>query len=185
MLNFKLIENFVDEDFCKEYLQNTDWRQSEVTNRNGENSVTDKRARRSSVHFYHNDQIPLYDKIKKYSDSYFNVGEITHIDYQLARYDESESGFFHMHDDKIRSADPYVRKLSCSIFLSDPDTYEGGSFIFQKYDLQRIRNWNAQYNCVMFPSEGVFHAVLPVTKGIRYSLVCWAMGPNPDYSNAN
>lgn len=181
MIKFKLLQNFINDEFCEKYLLGEGWEIANVTNHNGSKNETNQKSRRSSVRFYSNDQIPLFDKIKKYSDAYFDVGEITFIDYQLTRYDDTNSGFFHMHDDKIRTKDKYIRKLSCSIFLSDPDSYRGGDFIFQKYDLKSVRNWNAKYNCIMFPSEGTFHAVLPVTKGTRYSLVCWAMGPNPEY----
>ena len=35
----------------------------------------------------------------------------------------------------------------------------------------------AQGTAIFFPSY-MEHAVVPVTKGTRYSLVCWVLGPN-------
>lgn len=179
MLTFKLLKNFIDDEFCDKYLQGEGWQVGSVTN--GSTEGANEKNRRSAVRFYAHDKIPLYEKIKKYSDAYFDVGEIRYIDYQLTRYDEADSGFFHMHDDKIRTKTEFIRKISCSIFLSDPEDYEGGEFVFRDHDIKTIRDWDAKYNCVMFPSQGAFHGVLPVTKGTRYSLVCWGCGPNPDY----
>lgn len=185
MLPFKVFEDFIDDDFVSKYLSNDGYTEASVSNNDGTTQATDEKVRRSRVRFYQHDQIPLADKLLKYYSAYFDEGEITHFEYQLTRYDDVDSGFFHMHDDTIRSNTPDIRKISCSIFMSDPDHYEGGEFVFRDYDLQAVRNWNKKYNCVMFPSSGLFHAVLPVKKGTRYSLVCWGLGPNPDYKEAN
>jgi|TARA_R100001463_G_scaffold45125_2_gene93300 PKHD-type hydroxylase len=73
------------------------------------------------------------------------------------------------------------RKLSMTVSLSDPNTYEGGDleFDFRNTDegcqpriCEEIR---AKGSVVVFPSF-VWHRVKPVTKGIRHSLVCWNLG---------
>ena len=71
------------------------------------------------------------------------------------------------------------RKLSMTIQLSDDNDYEGGDFIFQKNlidippDSKKLR---AKGTILVFPSF-LPHAVTPVTKGERKSLVVWADGP--------
>jgi len=66
------------------------------------------------------------------------------------------------------------RKLSVSIQLSDPDTYEGGDLELQ--GLGRTVANKAQGNLVAFPSW-MGHRETPVTAGERYSLVVWLAGP--------
>jgi len=66
------------------------------------------------------------------------------------------------------------RKLSVSIQLSDPDTYEGGDLELQGLG-KTVAN-RAQGNLVAFPSW-MGHRVTPVTAGERYSLVVWLVGP--------
>ena len=181
MLPFKVFNNFIDDDFVSKYLSNDGYVEASVTDKTGTNAEKNDKTRRSRVRFYNNDQIPLFDKLVDSYSKYFDEGEIDYFDYQLTRYDAEDSGFFHMHDYTVRSNTPHIRRISCSIFMSDPEHYYGGDFIFRDYDLQSVRGWNDKYSCVMFPSTGLYHAVLPVTRGTRYSLVCWGMGKNPDY----
>ena len=81
-----------------------------------------------------------------------------------------------------------VRKLSMTISLSDPSEYEGGNleFDFRNYSkpddekdrLSRRKECTEirpKGSIVVFPSY-VYHRVTPVTKGTRYSLVCWSVG---------
>lgn len=93
---------------------------------------------------------------------------------QIGRY--VDSGFYNWHiDGDIPDKGNYQRKLSCSIQLSDPDSYEGGDIILrtpsEEYTVPR-----AQGTVVVFPSF-VSHKVTPVTKGERYSAVSWMRGP--------
>lgn len=75
-----------------------------------------------------------------------------------------------------------IRKLSCTISLNDPSEYDGGNL---KFDLGPHRT-DRYYECteirkrgsiIVFPSH-LYHQVTPVTRGTRYSLVCWNLG-NP------
>jgi len=74
-----------------------------------------------------------------------------------------------------------VRKISMTLNLSNPDTYEGGDL---KFDLgphskkDRIITFDdnrSQGSIIIFPSF-TYHCVTPVTSGTRYSLVLWCMG---------
>jgi PKHD-type hydroxylase len=99
---------------------------------------------------------------------------------QLAQYDINDH--FNWHEDTLSK--PFkgnkIRKLSMSINLSDPSSYEGGDFIFRRLikgevnDFQPIK-FKRQGSVVIFPSP-TMHKVNPVTKGTRYALVAWALG---------
>ena len=69
-----------------------------------------------------------------------------------------------------------VRKLSFSLLLSDPDTYEGGNLQLldesgKSYIAPRQRG-----TVILFDSR-TQHRVLKVTSGVRKSIVGWTVGP--------
>ena len=69
-----------------------------------------------------------------------------------------------------------VRKLSFSLLLSDPDTYEGGNLQLldetgKSYIAPRQRG-----TIILFDSRAM-HRVQKVTKGVRKSVVGWVVGP--------
>jgi PKHD-type hydroxylase len=75
-----------------------------------------------------------------------------------------------------------VRKLSMTINLNKPGEYEGGNLKFdygphsegeRYHECTEIR---PQGSIIIFPSF-IHHQVTPVTKGTRYSLVLWSVGP--------
>lgn len=75
-----------------------------------------------------------------------------------------------------------TRKISLSINLSDEQDYEGGELSFDigehNSNGEKIltnENFKKRGTCVFFPSS-IYHAVSPVTKGTRYSLVAWFLG---------
>ena len=68
-----------------------------------------------------------------------------------------------------------VRKLSFSLLLSDPDTYEGGNLQFidetgKSYFAPRQRG-----TIILFDSR-TQHRVQKITKGVRKSIVGWTVG---------
>ena len=67
---------------------------------------------------------------------------------------------------------PDVRKLSVVLLLSDPADFEGGQFQFIDQGPVEMQRGSL----IVFPSY-LRHQVTPVTKGQRYSAVCWVMGP--------
>lgn len=78
--------------------------------------------------------------------------------------------------DFINSNCEMVRKLSFSLLLSDPDTYEGGNLQFldeagKSYVAPRQRG-----AIILFDSRAQ-HRVQKVTKGVRKSIVGWTVGP--------
>lgn len=67
---------------------------------------------------------------------------------------------------------PNVRKLSATLLLSDPSEFEGGQFEFADGGIVEMKRGSL----IVFPSF-LRHQVTPVTKGMRYSAVCWVQGP--------
>lgn len=74
-----------------------------------------------------------------------------------------------------------IRKISVTINISEPNTYEGGNLKFdwgahsgkdRFFECEEIR---PRGSIIVFPSF-VHHCVTPVTSGTRYSLVMWALG---------
>ena len=74
-----------------------------------------------------------------------------------------------------------VRKISMTLNLTDPKSYEGGNL---KFDLgphvegDRLKvcdDSRSQGSLIVFPSF-TYHCVTPVTSGTRYSLVLWLLG---------
>jgi PKHD-type hydroxylase len=79
-----------------------------------------------------------------------------------------------------------IRKLSVTISLSDPKDYDGGNL---EFDFRNDVDWEnnkekgikecfeirPKGSIIVFPSF-VWHRVKPVTRGTRYSLVCWNLG---------
>ena len=85
----------------------------------------------------------------------------------LSAYNNPQNTFLHGH----------VRKLSMSVILNDD--FEGGAFEFASYGKEEctitpIKGGTG--TVIVFPSW-MEHRVAPVTKGIRYSLVSWFVGP--------
>lgn len=74
-----------------------------------------------------------------------------------------------------------VRKLSMTLNLSDPATYDGGLLKFdfgnhaEREQYHEVEEIKEQGSMVVFPSF-LDHCVTPVTRGTRYSLVLWCLG---------
>jgi PKHD-type hydroxylase len=92
---------------------------------------------------------------------------------QLARYDSADRGFYNWHTD-FAGLKP-LRKISVSIQLSRGEDYEGGDLELM-YGEQPQRMDRTRGAFIAFPSF-LLHRVTPVTRGTRWSLVAWIMGP--------
>ena len=92
---------------------------------------------------------------------------------QFTRY-EAPGEHYDWHIDKGLGREP--RKLSLSIQLSNPDDYEGGDLELW-FGGEPVKAARERGMITFFPSY-VMHRVTPVTKGTRYSLVCWVGGPS-------
>ena len=95
---------------------------------------------------------------------------------QLGLYTADDKGHYDWHADASAKDTITPRKLSIALLLSDPSEFEGGEFQVkigndhtQTLETKRGRAW-------FFPSYAL-HRVMPVTKGMRRSLVLWVGGP--------
>ena len=84
-------------------------------------------------------------------------------------------GFYdwHMDNDVQGLRQQPVRKISMTLLLSDPATFEGGELEF----MQKGKTAKLKQGQAIFFSSWLQHRVKPVTKGERYSLVMWFGGP--------
>lgn len=100
---------------------------------------------------------------------------------QISRYRKGEFYNFHKDGkgDHLVANGGFVRKLSMTVLLNDD--YEGGNFQFVQINSGKLKIDTPEFNgkagsVIVFPSD-MEHRVTPVTKGIRYSLVAWFIGP--------
>ena len=110
----------------------------------------------------------------------FNYNFVSFQPVQFARY--RDGGHYGWHQDTSGiSPQGESRKLSLTFSLSEPKTYEGGHLEFYRgeklMEEQVIEDIREQGSVVVFDSRD-YHRVTPVTKGTRYSIVCWTVGPN-------
>ena len=106
---------------------------------------------------------------------HYNITKFTPC--QFARYNVGD--FYNFHQDAGHNPIDYeeeTRKLSMTVQLSDPDSYEGGEFCFYNGGLEDDVMMQEQGSIIIFDSR-MWHRVSPVTKGVRYSLVSWSLGP--------
>ena len=97
---------------------------------------------------------------------------------QLTRYKEGD--FYSWHRDGISdniTSQDRVRKISLTLVLNDD--FEGGDLEFAVYSEENceITPIKAKAGDMIFFTSGTEHRVTPVTKGTRYSLVTWFVGP--------
>jgi PKHD-type hydroxylase len=135
----------------------------------------------------------LYDTIEPYMEEAnkragwkYDIRAIENM--QITRY--KKGGYYHFHRDgkgdhlsvydepESEARHGHVRKLSMTVLLNDD--YEGGEFQFVNYLQEKSKIATPEFNktgsIVVFPSD-MEHRVAPVTKGVRYSLVAWFLGP--------
>lgn len=98
------------------------------------------------------------------------------FDIQFTEYHGSRHDKYDWHQDvRLKGSMPYDRKLSVVIQLSARESYEGGTFEFSTVAHPGAA-FEPRGSVLIFPSF-LQHRVLPVTKGIRHSLVTWVEGP--------
>lgn len=102
--------------------------------------------------------------ISKYVDLFPFLEVESDSGYDLLRYKENQ--FYLEHIDAFKKE---PRIVSCSFALND--NYDGGEWaFFDKKVVKKIPKGSA----ILFPSNFMYpHQILPVTKGVRYSVVTW------------
>lgn len=110
----------------------------------------------------------------------FGVDYHDFYELQFTEYPSSTGGHYDWHEDNCWKPAPekfnmWDRKLSLVVQLSAPDSYSGGKLEFERDPLGAGQFCN-QGDVIVFPSINR-HRVTPVTAGMRYSLVTWAVRP--------
>ena len=97
-----------------------------------------------------------------------------------ARYEPGMEYGEHVDDPIMGQGDLYRTDVSTTIFLSDPDEYEGGELVIKDtYGERKIKL--AAGSAVVYPSHSR-HYVAPISKGVRYVAVTWAQSTVRDPS---
>jgi len=170
-----------------------EWYDARIESDSSEGLVVDKEWRTCKTTFlnFSEELDKLFGKmISDYNHNYsgwnYDLSFIESI--QLTHYYEGH--FYDWHIDPhtepiIRNNIPHNRKVSASVFLNDPEEYEGGEF---DLELRGPKNRESEEeerfdsfklpkgSIIVFPSH-LWHRVRPVTSGVRKSLVIWCQGP--------
>lgn len=96
---------------------------------------------------------------------------------QFTKYEIGD--YFDWHMDLILENVPFLlsRKLSMSVILSDPSSFEGGDLLINRTSLNMpVHTVKQEQGAVVLFPAFVHHKVTKVEKGERYSLVAWMEG---------
>ena len=117
----------------------------------------------------------LWPFVKEANEMSFAVDVRNQADMQYTIYESANQGHYDWHHDvHWSSQDLQDRKLSVTLQLSDPTSYEGGLFEFD--EVKTTADFSAKGSVLVFPSY-LSHKVHPVTAGERHALVAWFFGP--------
>ena len=151
----------------------------------------DPEVRKTSIHFIKDKD----NEVNKLAWHFLREANKIQFNYDLEYFqaiqfgEYKDGGFYGWHQD-ASGIDPNneTRKLSLTLVLSNPDTFEGGELQFynggrpmeDRYEItveQVTNDIKSQGTVIVFDSRD-FHRVTPVVKGTRHSIVCWCCGPN-------
>ena len=179
-------------DYC---IKNTELKEASVLNK-GQSDADDVRIGRTDPSIRITDIAFVEpdgnedNKVNEVAWDFLNEANTRQFNYeiesyqlvQFARY--RDGGHYGWHRDVNESAispNGEMRKLSLTLCLTDPKEYEGGELQFfngeRPIEQRIINDIQDQGSVIVFDSRD-WHRVTPVTKGTRYSLVCWSVGPN-------
>ena len=117
----------------------------------------------------------LWPYVTKANQMGFQVAVERQCEMQLAAYVASQEDHYDWHHDvNWNGQSQYDRKISLTVQLSDPATYEGGDFEFD--EVKTNADFRSRGTVLVFPSY-LRHRIHPVTSGTRQALVAWFSGP--------
>ena len=120
----------------------------------------------------------IRDCVNAVNSDWFRYDLIGFEGIQFTKYSHrtGDADYYSSHQDTASLPGGTVRKLSFTIQLSDPDTYSGGDVVLYE-SLVNSTSLNKAIGSISFFPSYTIHEVVPVIRGIRYSLVGWACGP--------
>jgi len=146
----------------------------------GSKGVIDTKTRTSHISWIPFNKLPemyetLNNIIQKTNNNHFGFEGIQIT--EQAQYTEyPEGGFYnwHMDSDIVGMNEPPVRKISMTCLLSHESEFEGGGLeLMDEGKIARPKQGQA-----IFFASFIRHRVIPITKGVRKSLVMWFGGPS-------
>ena len=118
-------------------------------------------------------------KVNELCNWNFDIKGIEPIQYGIY----SDGGKYDWHVDqgaKMLFKGGSVRKISMTLFINNPDEYEGGEFDLEYSHPEskpRYKTFKLKKGSAIFFQSDVWHRVRPVSSGMRKSLVAWYSGP--------
>ena len=106
----------------------------------------------------------------------YNIEKFTPC--QFTRYGVGD--YYNYHQDNHNNVEDFenaTRKLSLTLQLSNPNTYEGGKFLLFNGEKEPYEPPIREQGSIIVFDSRLWHKVTPITKGVRYSLVSWILGP--------
>lgn len=89
----------------------------------------------------------------------------------VVRYEPGMTYGWHVDEALFPSTPPMRSDLSCTVFLSEPDDYDGGELTIQLGG-QELAYKLAAGDALLYPSTTI-HQVTPVTRGARIAAITW------------
>jgi PKHD-type hydroxylase len=146
----------------------------------GNGGVVDTKTRTSHISWIPFNKMPemystLEQIVNKTNNNHFGFDGIKIT--EQAQYTEYPAGGFydwHMDSDIVGINEPPVRKISMTCLLSHESEFEGGGLeLMSDGKIARPKQGQA-----IFFASYIRHRVIPITKGVRKSLVMWFGGPS-------
>lgn len=117
----------------------------------------------------------LWPYVQTASEQGFQVAVDGRCEMQMATYRSQHRDHYGWHHDvKWHGHAPVDRKISVTVQLTDPGSYEGGDIEFD--EVSTNADFRSKGTVLLFPSY-LRHRVRPVTSGTRRALVAWFSGP--------
>jgi PKHD-type hydroxylase len=146
----------------------------------GDKGVVDTKTRTSHISWIPFNKMPemystLEQIVNKTNNNHFGFEGVKIT--EQAQYTEYPAGGFydwHIDSDIVGMNEPPVRKISMTCLLSHESEFEGGGLeLMSDGKIARPKQGQA-----IFFASYIRHRVIPITKGIRKSLVMWFGGPS-------
>ena len=148
-------------------------------------TTTESEMRKSTVYWLNRTEPMLWDMyaridnmVRRSNAEAFGFDISHNYEVQGTEYNGSCCGKYDWHEDNTwvpKNGRVFDRKLSVVLQLSPRGNYEGGRLELERDNLNEEQFRDAG-DLIIFPSF-LRHRVIPVTKGVRHSLVTWYQGP--------